>query len=238
MPSPPTRVDTRGLGREMSQHIPFTNNYQDLSTDRGYQFKFFCERCGNGYMSSFQTNMTGLAGEAARAVGGMLGGIFGRAADSAYGLQQAVGGPAHDAALRKAVEELRPQFHQCQRCGTWVCQDVCWNQGRNQCVSCSPKMDQEIAAIESEATISQLRDKAYSQVDMTGGANLRSAATGVSSAAAPVQCPSCHTEVPAGKKFCPDCGTNLLAKPKCPSCGTEVAPGAKFCGDCGTRIGG
>ena len=30
--------------------IRFTGNYEDLSTDRGYQFKFFCEKCHNGYM--------------------------------------------------------------------------------------------------------------------------------------------------------------------------------------------
>jgi len=32
--------------------IEFTDNYQDLSTDKGFQFKFCCERCGNGYMST------------------------------------------------------------------------------------------------------------------------------------------------------------------------------------------
>ncbi|MCX6638013.1 MAG: zinc ribbon domain-containing protein, partial [Acidobacteria bacterium] len=38
--------------------IRFTQNHEDLSTDRGYQFKFFCDRCGNGYLSSFQTSVT------------------------------------------------------------------------------------------------------------------------------------------------------------------------------------
>jgi len=41
--------------------IPFTDNYDDLSTGRGYQFKFFCERCGNGFMSSFQKSTVGVA---------------------------------------------------------------------------------------------------------------------------------------------------------------------------------
>ena len=30
--------------------IQFVNNYDDLSTDKGYQFKFYCVKCGNGYM--------------------------------------------------------------------------------------------------------------------------------------------------------------------------------------------
>src|SRR5688500_15741123 len=127
----------------MSTHIPFTDNYEDLSTDRGFQFRFNCERCGDGYMSSFEHNVSGLAGDALRAAGGFLGGIFGRAADSSYEIQQAIGGPAHDAALRKAVEEIRPLFHQCPRCGQWVCQNVCWNESSRQCTNCAPKMEHE-----------------------------------------------------------------------------------------------
>lgn len=214
----------------MAEHIPFTDNYQDLSTDRGFQFRFYCERCGNGYMSSFQQNVTGLAGDALRAAGSFLGGVFGRAADSMYDVQRAVGGPAHDGALRKAVEEIRPLFHQCGRCGQWVCGQVCWNESRNQCAQCSPKIDQEIAAIESEGTIAQLRDKAYSGQDMTGGVQLRSAA-------APATCPTCSATVPPGQKFCGECGANVLAKPVCPSCGAESKPGQKFCGECGGKLG-
>jgi len=26
--------------------IQFVQNYQDLSTDRGFQFKFHCDKCG------------------------------------------------------------------------------------------------------------------------------------------------------------------------------------------------
>ncbi len=213
----------------MAQHIPFTSNYDDLSTDQGFQFRFHCNRCGNGYMSSFQQNVTGLAGDALRAAGSLLGGFFGRAADSVYDVQRAVGGPAHDAALRKATEELRPRFVQCLRCGVWVCRDVCFNEGRGQCVGCSPRMDQEIAAIESDATISQLRDRAFNQADLAASVNLHSAA-------AAMACPACGAEVPAGKKFCGECGTNVLAERKCPSCGIKAEPNVKFCGECGTKL--
>jgi DNA-directed RNA polymerase subunit M/transcription elongation factor TFIIS len=213
----------------MSTHIPFTDNYEDLSTDQGFQFKFNCERCGNGYMSTYQRNMTNLAGEAIRSAGGLLGGILGRAANSSFDIQRMIGGPAHDAAIRKAVEEISPLFHQCKRCGQWMCHNVCWNESRGQCVNCAPHMDEEIKAIESEATVYQLRDKAMNS-DLTGGVKLQSAA-------AQVECPSCGSEVPAGKKFCGECGTNVLAKPKCPSCDAEATPGQKFCAECGTRIG-
>ncbi len=33
----------------MAGMVFFTDNYQDRSSDDGYQFEFFCRRCGNGY---------------------------------------------------------------------------------------------------------------------------------------------------------------------------------------------
>lgn len=78
------------------------------------------------------------------------------------------------------------------------------------------------------------------------------------------QCPNCHTELPAGAKFCFGCGAKLetseeneLLCPKCgqktpkgrfcaqcgtalqnlcPNCGREVPTGAKFCLECGQKM--
>lgn len=212
----------------MATHVPFTDNYEDLSTERGFQFKFNCERCGNGHMSSFQANTVGMAGDALRAASGLLGGIFGRAADTTQDIQRMIGGPVHDKALRSAVEEISPLFAQCKRCGNWVCREVCWNESRGQCVNCAPHMDEEIKAIESEATIQSIREKAMN-ADLGAKVN-------VQSAAAPTKCPSCGAEVEVGQKFCGECGTNVFAKPKCKSCGAENERGMKFCGECGTRL--
>lgn len=221
----------------MASHVPFTDNVQDLSTDKGFQFKFCCERCGNGYMSAFQSNMVGMAGGALQAASGLLGGVFGRAASSAFEVQRMVGGPQHDAAFRKAVEEVSPEFNQCNRCGQWVCRQICWNGQRNQCTTCSPKMDQEIAAIESDATIHQLRQQGYSgNVDLTGGVRLNSAVGGDQSVGAQNLACACGAMVARGAKFCPECGTKIELKHSCPGCGVESAPGAKFCSDCGHRF--
>jgi hypothetical protein len=38
----------------MAELIEFTGNYNDLSTQQGFQWEFFCERCGNGYRSAFR----------------------------------------------------------------------------------------------------------------------------------------------------------------------------------------
>lgn len=47
-------------------------------------------------------------------------------------------------------------------------------------------------------------------------------------------CPSCGQSVPAGAKFCMNCGAKLNAV--CPSCGQAVVPGAKFCMNCGQQL--
>jgi len=220
----------------MPSHVPFTNNFQDLSNDKGYQFKFCCGRCHNGYMSEFKPNMVGVAGSALRVASTLLGGRMHRAASSAFDIQRLIGGPAHDAALRAAVEEVAPQFNQCNRCGQWVCRKICWNGERNQCVRCSPKMDQELAAMESEGTVHQLRRKIQNgSIDLTAGAQLNSAAAGQQSVATPRAC-SCGARISRGAKFCGECGQKVALKQSCPNCSVESSAGAKFCAECGHRF--
>lgn len=97
--------------------IKFVANYEDLPTDRGYQFKFCCDKCGNGYMSRFQTSVTGTAGGLLRAAGGLFGGVLGGAGDAAYEIQRSVGGKAHDEALNAAVQEADQASKFCPECG-------------------------------------------------------------------------------------------------------------------------
>ncbi len=205
--------------------IEFVQNYDDLSTDQGFQFRFHCDRCGNGFMSTFQANKLGMAGGFLRAAGGMLGGVLGSAGNSAYELQRAVGGPAHDKALREAVQELKPRFNQCRRCGKWTCKDVCWNQERGMCKECAPILQEELAAAQAEAARDQIVEKARS-FDQTEGAD--------ASAKAAAQCPKCGAAAGTGK-FCQECGAPLVAKTECGSCGAKIPAGAKFCPECGSR---
>ncbi len=59
--------------------IQFTRNHTDHSTDKGFQFEFFCDRCGNGFMSEFRANATGIAVGALKAAGDIFGGLFSQA---------------------------------------------------------------------------------------------------------------------------------------------------------------
>ena len=61
----------------MADRITFTRNHSDLSTENGFQFEFFCDRCGSGVRTRFRPSATGLVGGALQAAGGLLGGFFG-----------------------------------------------------------------------------------------------------------------------------------------------------------------
>jgi len=47
-------------------------------------------------------------------------------------------------------------------------------------------------------------------------------------------CPSCGAGTDVGARFCPICGSALVAP--CPSCGSETGVGAQFCASCGHRL--
>jgi hypothetical protein len=205
--------------------IKFVQNYDDLSTDRGYQFRFRCDHCGNGYESTYQANGLSVAGDLLRAAGGMLGGIFGSVGNSTYDIQRAVGGPQHDKALQNAVNEISPLFNQCRRCGQWRCKDVCWNDKKGLCKSCAPFLAEEIASAQATAARDQVYTKAQ-ETDQTQGVNMAVQATAT--------CP--HCAAPSGPgKFCAECGGVLAATLKCVSCSAEIPSSAKFCPECGSR---
>jgi hypothetical protein len=239
--------------------IQFVQNYQDLSTDRGYQFKFHCDKCGNGYMTRFQTSTFGIAESALSIAGSLFGGVFNAAKNAEYDIQRAVGGKAHDSALETAVAEGKVYFKQCARCGKWVCPEVCWNGDAAMCDGCAPKFEQEMAAGQAQAKANaarqQLQAKAQSQdytagVDMSAGAQLRAPQvipSGPGAQPAPPRapgapptgttaCTGCQAALPAGARFCAQCGTPQ--KPAgCPACGNALQAGARFCAQCGHKMG-
>ncbi len=211
----------------MSVPVPFTDNYSDHSTEAGYQFEFFCERCGNGYKSGFQASAIGMGSKVARGLGGLLGG---RLSDLSYAggeVKDLTESHAKDQALRKAVEQMKPYFLQCHRCGDWVCKDICWNEEFNMCVNDAPKLEQELAAMQSDARLQQVSQK-VSEVDWTGDVNVERKQVAL--------CPHCGAEAQHSGKFCPECGKPLAMPVTCGRCGTESPRGTKFCPECGNNL--
>jgi len=206
--------------------IQFTKNHSDHSTDKGYQFEFFCDRCGNGFMSEFKSSMTGMATSALRAASDIFGGVFGRAAAGTYEVERVVRGPGHDHAFQEAVEQAKPNFRQCPKCAKWVCLAMCWNQKRGLCYDCAPSVETELAAAQAQATVQQIQEKVRQQ-DLTRDIDVTSEAAAL--------CPSCGART-QGAKFCPECGKPLRPKNECSRCGTKFEAGAKFCPECGNKL--
>jgi hypothetical protein len=210
----------------MASHA-FTKNYRDHSNDTGFQFEFFCDKCGSGHRSSYKTNTVGFLGSMVKAATSILGSgsQLGTGADQ---LKDALRGPAWDGAFTEAVAEIRPRFHQCTRCGQWVCPDVCWNDTRQLCESCAPDLQEAAGAIQAEVAIAQARTKA-AEHDQTGGLDL--------GAAQQAACPKCRARLEPNARFCASCGHGLAGGTKtfCSQCGQAVAAGARFCAGCGAK---
>ena len=191
----------------MGETVPFASNYTDVSTYDGYQFEFYCRRCGNGHRSAFRPAVTSFGGRLAELGGSLLGGEIGSRIQQVgmfaqYG-RSSTRGVTNDQRLREAAEDVADQFHQCRGCTEWVCRQVCWNEPAGVCHQCAATR-QSAASTAFPAT-----------------------STGIG-------CPNCGA-VGTGK-FCGDCGTPLARSAFCGSCGAETH-GARFCGQCGTPAG-
>ncbi|SHF64749.1 Double zinc ribbon [Jatrophihabitans endophyticus] len=211
----------------MTDLVPFTDNYTDLSNQDGFQFEFRCERCGNGFRSAFRRDPRSLGQKLARGVTGLLGGPLaevGYAADRL--LDRGTNSAAKDDALRAATAEIAPNFHQCRGCGDWVCGDGCWNEDIGQCARCSPIAVEELAQLQAEARRRQLQERLES-VDLVGNTPL--------SRQAQPRCPACGAQA-GGGKFCAECGSSLVTRRSCTGCGTETQSTGRFCPECGQQF--
>ncbi len=206
----------------------FTRNYRDHSNDTGFQFEFHCDKCGNGYRSTFRTNALGVGSKIARGLGSLFGGSRMYQVGNAAGhMKDGLRGKAWDEAFSKAIEEIKPKFHQCTRCGKWVCPDVCWNAKKQLCEGCAPDLAEEAAHHQAQIASQQMAEK-IRQTDLVGNID--------ASAEMLAQCPSCGSRLQPGKKFCAGCGKPVgqaAQKSFCTSCGAQLDAGSKFCGDCG-----
>ena len=99
----------------MSEKIVFVRNYNDLSTNKGFQFEFCCDRCGTGHRTLFKASVTGTITSVLDTASSVFGGIFGHAADIGERVRSASWEKAHDEAFAEAIQELKSEFIQCPR---------------------------------------------------------------------------------------------------------------------------
>jgi len=214
----------------MSNKIEFVRNYSDLSTDKGFQFEFCCDRCGTGYRTRFKASVTGTISSAIDAASSLFGGILGRAANLSDRVHSAAWEKAHDEAFEEAVNELKPDFIQCPRCSSWVCRKSCWNTKRGLCKGCAPDLGVEMSAAQASRSVEEVwaHAKMSEEDKKLSEGNWRETVR--------ASCPECEAPLATNAKFCPECGAKLKTASNCPGCGFKITAKAKFCPECGERL--
>lgn len=214
----------------MVDKLKFVRNYSDLSTDNGYQFEFYCDRCGNGFRSKFKASATGTVTSILDGASSLFGGIFSSAADVGERVKSAAWERASDEAFKEATDEILPFFIQCPHCQSWVCREDCWNTKRGLCKQCAPDLGVEMAVAQSERSVQEIHAHAcMAEEDKKLGAEYWREGIVAS-------CPKCETPLQTNSKFCPECGHRLIVKGECPACKSKVAENAKFCNECGQKL--
>jgi hypothetical protein len=215
----------------------FTDNYEDNSTEEGFQFTFFCNLCNEGFKSSFIPSKSHKKGRFFSGLGQAISvgaSLFGqdnigydveRGADiigQRFEGMSAEWHKEHEEAFKVAQNEVKGYFHRCPKCRQWVC-DNDWNEQEGLCVECSPRVNVEIAAAKGQKMVKDIEAKAENTQVFSG--DIESKQT---------LCPNCGK--PAGQgKFCNNCGAPL-AMIKCSRCGAQNQTGSRFCGECGNKL--
>ena len=220
----------------MSGLTAFNDNYDDLSTDAGFQFAFKCNACGEGYKTAFVPSKTfkkgsffrglgTIANSAASMVGqGNLGNVVYSGSNMMSEKFQGMTPEwhkEHEHAFTNAQNEVKNHFNRCPKCKHLVCEND-WNEEASLCVDCAPRESVEVAAARSAKMVEDIKAKAETTQVFRGEINARQAL-----------CPKCGK--PAGEgKFCSNCGASLGLR-KCSRCGAENGSGS-FCSECGNKL--
>ena len=217
----------------------FTRNYQDNSTDAGFEFTFNCDVCNDGYKSGFIESSTfkkkktsRLLGQGANLVGNITGGVMktigGTAQQGGNVMSQQFEGKTpewhkeHEQAFDLAQNESRPHFHRCPGCNSYSC-DHCWNEDATLCIKCAPRQEVAIAQAHAAAVKRDIDKAGQSAVGWEGKIEGKTTI-----------CPTCGKPAGTGK-FCNNCGTSLELK-ECPKCGAKNAQSVRFCNNCGENL--
>ncbi len=217
----------------------FTRNYEDNSTDAGFQFTFYCDICNDGFKSSFIESETykkrkGLSSitRGLSVLGNLAGGKLGNLGWSVerggdilterFEGQSPEWQKEHEKTFERAQNEARQHFHRCHGCNRYAC-DACNNEGEGLCTDCAPRQDVYVAKARAEAMRRNIDDASNNATVWKGEIESKTTI-----------CPVCGK--PAGNgKFCSNCGASLDMK-VCSRCGAKNARNVRFCSSCGMDL--
>jgi len=211
----------------------------DLSGDKGFQWRFHCDLCGSGFDTSFIPSKSqasarrfGFLSSGLSAVGSAIGGSAsgglsgmsqGASAASQFRGMSAEWHKEHDNAFVQAVNETKVHFQRCPKCKKYVCPDD-WNTEAGLCTTDAPSLTAELQATKAQVRVEQMQESVKSTKLYDGDMTDRSTI-----------CPSCGKPSGTGK-FCQNCGQPLGFR-VCPKCQHQNPPTVNFCGECGSKLG-
>lgn len=181
-------------------------NYRDLSTSMsdlsaGFQFEFFCEKCGESSRSAFKPYRKGqITGWLSRFA--FMFYDLNKASRATGAFAEAGGSSAKAEALEEARAAAASLYEKCPGCRKWVGRE-CWNSGSGSCRDCAT----------SAATSSGAGQGAASgggavcpncQTPSAGGRFCHEC--GFDMASTHKSCPACGVTLPRAARFCTDCG--------------------------------
>lgn len=207
---------------------------------------FYCDRCNREYRSQPNIANTVKQDVAKSAFGGLLRNVplvGDSIADNMENNRYRTNMSQQE--LDAAWEQVQQYFRECPTCHQVVCIPD-FDEVTGYCDQDSPRKG-EIAQAQAEQAIGFMKGvaNAFGVTDAIKQAQARAQAQQgqVQGQAQPqaqasgVVCAKCHQPVPAGMKFCGNCGTPVpeaAQEVKCPNCGTMTSQA--FCGNCGTKV--
>ena len=211
----------------MAKLHAFTKNCDDESTSEGFQFRFLCDNCGEGYESEFVESKSSNAKERLTLVSKGLDFFGARKTSDGIDIiasqdRSAEWEKEHDVAFKDASDEAMGYFTQCPKCKSFVC-ETCFNDDRGLCVDCAPLIGIEMSAAKASAEVQQMREQVGEMEIFSGDTSDRV-----------TTCPKCGKPAGSGK-FCTNCGTSL-GTVTCSKCGASIGADQKFCGNCGKSL--
>lgn len=228
----------------MSQFYVVPNIYTDMSDQsQGYfAFRFTCHRCYWQIETTPIRSTVATVSNIADIGIGLLGGMWGRAAEAG---QKIYGSRWHNEqaeALQKSWAEIKHHFHFCPKCSSTVC-NRCFNVSINLCTGCAPDLRADGAHFQHELNIDAQRqqiEKSYQAPQFNVNAipsavtpDMVQPPTPPALPGRPGQQASIAAPSPAAIA-----GFSTPGYPKtvmCPTC-RRMGPPGKFCQDCGTKL--
>ena len=216
----------------------FTRNFKDESVESGFAFTFYCDKCKDGFKSSFIESDIFKRNRGIRNLGqgaAIIGSFTGNNRLARTGNMARFGNNMNRNAKRspewekerqnafvKAQNEAQQHFNRCPNCNKYVC-GHCLNEDAGLCTGCAPRQEVYVARAHANAM----------KRDIDAAGKTTSAWQGSIESKTTI-CGSCGKPAGIGK-FCNNCGASMELR-TCPKCSAKNAQTVRFCNSCGENL--